>query len=67
MAAALVSILTGHVVWAADTALMLSYGNLVLTSRSHGNAELTFGIADYENAAGDITPLSFWAESHHLC
>jgi hypothetical protein len=59
IAAALASILAGHVIWAADTVLMLSHGDLTRTSN-------TLGIADYVNAAGKVTPLSVWAETHHL-
>jgi hypothetical protein len=59
VAAALASILAGHVIWAADTCLMLYHGDLTRTAN-------TLGIADYVNAAGQITPLSVWAETHHL-
>ena len=59
MAAALASILAGHVIWAADTVLMLNHGDLTRTAN-------TLGIADYVNAAGDLTILSIWAETHHL-
>ena len=59
VAAALASVLAGHVVWAVDTGLLLRHGDLTRTAN-------TLGIADYVNAAGQITPLSVWAETHHL-
>jgi hypothetical protein len=59
IAAALASILAGHVIWAFDTCLMLSHGDLTRTVR-------TLGIADYVNADGKITVLSVWSETHHL-
>jgi len=59
IAAALASILAGHVIWAFDTVLMLSHGDLTRT-------ENTLGIADYVNAEGKVTTLSIWAETHHL-
>ena len=59
IAAALSSILAGHVIWAFDTCLMLSFGDLTRTAN-------TLGIADYVNADNKVTPLSVWAETHHL-
>lgn len=59
VAAAVSSVLTGHIIWFADTLIMASLGDFKRT-------ENTLGIADYGDANGNITLFSFWCETHHI-
>lgn len=59
VAAAVSSVLTGHIIWFVDTLIMISL-------RDFRRTDNTLGIADYGDASGKITPFSFWCETHHI-
>mmetsp|Transcript_43217 Transcript_43217/g.97678 ORF Transcript_43217/g.97678 Transcript_43217/m.97678 type:complete len:408 (-) Transcript_43217:171-1394(-) len=68
VAAALVSITCGHFVWSLDTALLVAGRAAQHAGLAGAEAakEWRLGIASYEGANGYVTPLSAWAETHHL-